>query len=79
MEYRAQGSVLGPIFFIIYINTLAEIVKESGVYLFADDTKVFKAIYNEENCKDLQKDLDNMFEWTSHSLLKFHPDKCGTM
>ena len=39
-----QGSVLGLILFVIDINTLPEIVKKSKVYLFADDTKVFKAI-----------------------------------
>jgi hypothetical protein len=54
-------------------------VEHSGVFIFADDTKVFKGIFKEQDCEDLQKDIDNMHGWTEKSMLKFHPDKCGTM
>ena len=74
-----QGSVLGPILFVIYINTLPEVASNSQIYLFADDTKIYKAITNTEDCQMLQHDVDKMYEWTNGSLLKFHPDKCGAM
>ena len=75
-----QGSVLGPILFVIYINDLPEVVnKNSYVYLFADDTKVFRKINSEDDRRILQNDIDRMVEWSDTWLLKFHPDKCKVM
>ena len=74
-----QGSVLGPLLFVIYINDLPSVVTNSDPYLFADDTKLFKGIFNASDCAHLQQDLDRMCEWTNTSMLKFHPDKCKQM
>jgi hypothetical protein len=74
-----QGSVLGPVLFVIYINTLPDSVTESEAYLFADDTKVFKGIFSEEDTNALQRDIDEMYKWTQGSLLRFHPEKCVAM
>ena len=74
-----QGSVLGPILFVIYINTLPEVATDSQIYLFADDTKIFKTIKINEDCEKLQQDINKMYNWTHESLLRFHPDKCGYM
>ena len=49
------------------------------MYLFADDTKLFKGIYSSKDCDDLQTDIDSMLEWSEKSLMFFHPDKCGVM
>ena len=75
-----QGSVLGPLLFVIYINDLPEVVhKDSSVFLFADDTKVFRHIKSTEDEEILQNDIDNLLRWSNTWLLRFHPDKCVSM
>jgi len=54
-----QGSVLGPLLFVIYINELPKIVKS---IFFADDAKMFRIINNLEVTKILQEDLDKLQE-----------------
>ena len=74
-----QGSVIGPLLFVIFINDLPDVIKNSHIFLFADDMKLFNPIYNEDNCNILQKDLTSAEKWSETSLLKFHPDKCCNM
>ena len=75
-----QGSVLGPLLFVLFINDLPETIQNNtDIYLFADDTKIFRAIYNDDDCQKLQEDLDSLYSWTNDSLLKFHPQKCKHM
>ena len=75
----SQGSVIGPLLFMIFINYLAEVIKSSKLFLFADDMKLFHAIYTEEDCTSLQQDLILAEQWTNTPLLKFHPNKCSHM
>ena len=56
-----QGTVLGPILFIIYINELPSIVN-SQCLIFADDTKFYQPIHSDSNVLQLQKDLDVLCE-----------------
>ena len=53
-----QGSVLGPILFIIYVNDIPDIVK-SSVWIFADDTKLFATT---DQANTLQEDLNNFMK-----------------
>ena len=55
----SQGSVLGLILFIIYINDLPDVV-DSETYLFADDTKILRLIKTAQDSVDLQEDLDSL-------------------
>ena len=73
-----QGSVLGPLLFVIYINDLPVNIK-SHLFMFADDTKVFRQIKNENDHKQLQEDLTEMEDWSNKWLLRFHPEKCKVM
>ena len=52
---------------------------DSEAYFFADDTKVYKEIKTQTDTTSLQKDLDNLQEWSDKWLLKFHPNKCKVM
>ena len=52
---------------------------ESSTYLFADDTKIFREIREENDEKMLQADLDSLQSWSDTWLLNFHPNKCKVM
>ena len=70
-----QGSVLGPILFLIYINDLPDVVN-SIVKLFADDTKIYANVNTIENQERLQEDINNLMEWSNSWQLKFNKSKC---
>lgn len=73
-----QGSVLGPVLFLFFINDLPEVVT-SAVKLFADDTKVYREISSLNDCEILQYDLNNLSKWTDKWLLRFNATKCKSM
>lgn len=73
-----QGSVLGPILFVIYINDILERINSDGL-LFADDTKIFKCILSREDALSLQTDINLLEQWSDTWLLKFNPDKCHVL
>ena len=70
-----QGSVLGPILFIIFINDLPKEVK-SYINIFADDTKLFRAIQNIKDIDSIQKDITKLTEWSIRWQLMFNDGKC---
>ena len=58
-----QGSILGPMFFLIYINDLTD-GTSSIVKLFADDTSLFSVAQNKNNsASQLDNDLDKVDDW----------------
>ena len=73
-----QGSVLGPLLFVIFINDLPEQVN-SECYLFADDTKIFREIKGSDDHTILQNDINTMLDWADEWQLQFHPNKCVSM
>jgi ribonuclease P/MRP protein subunit RPP40 len=73
-----QGSVLGPILFVLYINDLPESVT-SKMFLFADDTKLYKQITKPEDRVALQGDVDGMEAWGNTWLMRYQPPKCKVL
>ena len=73
-----QGSVLGPILFLLYINDLPENV-QSQVRLFADDTAVYLTVQDPNDSERLQSDLNVLREWKKKWDMEFNPSKCQVL
>ena len=73
-----QGSVLGPILFIIYIDDLDSNVI-SKLDKFADDSKLGKSLSSQDDVECLRKDLISMEKWSSEWQMQFNTDKCAVM
>ena len=70
-----QGSVLGPLLYVIYINDLLDNIESSGL-LFADDTKLFRKVSRKSDAELLQKDIQLLEAWSKKWLLDFNGEKC---
>lgn len=73
-----QGTVLGPLLFLLFINDLPDCV-QSSTRLFADDCILYRRITTQQDCAILQADLDKLAEWEVKWGMAFHPDKCSTI
>ena len=71
-----QGTVLGPLLFLIYINDRPNCVNSSTIRLFADDCLIYKDIHSQKDTEDLQPDIDALQTWERRWLMSFHPQKC---
>jgi hypothetical protein len=73
-----QGSVLGPVLFLIYINDI-DIDLISRLSKFADDTKLYNSVSTDQDRVGLQSDLDKLHEWSKKWQMKFNVDKCSVV
>lgn len=73
-----QGSVLGPLLFIIYINDIDEGIV-SRLSIFADDTKLGSDVSTPEKVEQLQIDLEKLGEWSDKWQMPFNAAKCKVM
>lgn len=74
-----QGSHLGPMLFIMYINDLPDYLDYANVLLYADDVKLFYKIDSTNDCEKLQHDFNNLSEWSNANFLQLNLKKCKTM
>ena len=69
-----QGSILGPLLYILYVNDLPTVVK-TRTLMYADDIKLFTTVSNNEDAALLQRDIDNIVSWATTWNLRFNPCK----
>ena len=74
-----QGSILGPVLFLVYINDLPEQINYASCYLFADDTKLIKSIRGINDSLLMQSDVDSLHRWCEQWKLKLNASKCQTL
>ena len=74
-----QGTVLGPIVFLIYINDLPDCIHHSTIRQFADDCIVYRPITSLNDTTLLQQDLDALYSWTETWLMRLNTSKCHAM
>ena len=75
-----QGSILGSLFFVLFINDIYENIEaNTNIALYADDTKIWREINSNNDCNILQKDIDTLYTWSKNNKMTFHPDKCKAL
>ena len=70
-----QGSVLGPLLFIIFINDIDKDII-SLLSKFADDCKITRKVNTDEDADNVQEDINTLSSWSDKWQLVFHPEKC---
>ena len=73
-----QGTVLGPLLFLLYINNITQGIS-SKMRLFADDCLVYREISSDQDTIALQHDLNTLMDWGKTWLMAFNIDKCHIM
>ena len=75
-----QGSILGPLLFLMYINDMVEELSEStNIALFADDAKIYSKIKSSNDHQALQRNLSKLEDWSNLWKLKFNSNKCKVL
>ena len=74
-----QGSILGPLLFLLFINDMPDRTEHLIFSLFADDATCFRILNNIEDCEQLQRDLNSLYEWSQVWKLNFNVLKCKVL
>jgi ribonuclease P/MRP protein subunit RPP40 len=73
-----QGSVLGPLIFVLFINNLPDCITQH-ITLYADDSKLINVVNSKADCEALQADIDAAVDWTHRRQMFFNLEKCKVM
>ena len=78
LVFHMQGSVLGPLLFLIYINHVSSLTLTDGskLTMYADDILLYKPISQPEDYNGLQTDIDAIQDCISTNYLTMNPHKC---
>lgn len=71
-----QGSHLGPLLFVLFINDIADIFIHSKCLIYADDLKIFCKVDSIHNAIGIQRDLDSLSSWCQRNRLFLNISKC---
>ena len=76
-----QGSILGPLLFLIYIDDISKVNLSSGsmLVLYADDILLYRPISSVDDYRGLQADIDMLSNWTALNAMTFNATKCKAM
>ena len=70
-----QGTVLGPVLFVIYMNNITEYVKSTLISMYADDSKLISSVKNMQDRAKIQTDLEGLIKWTVANSMEFNEGK----
>ena len=70
-----QGTVLGPLLFLMFVDDMSKVIKHSRLRLFADDSRLLKSIDDSSDNALLQEDLNSVIKWSVENNMKLHQKK----
>ena len=70
-----QGSVIGPLLFLIHVSDIDFKLQHSEAASFADDTRLIKSVGTADDCTNFQADLDSIYEWAESNKMTFNTSK----
>lgn len=71
-----QGSHLGPLLFLLFINDIPTLFKFCNVLLYADDLKIYSIVQNLNDCILFQNDIDSFLQWCKFNGMELNFSKC---
>ena len=74
-----QGSVLGPMLFLLYIDQAANSVSNSKIVMYADDIALYQSIQDQSDYVQIQEDVNSLSHWIAENHLKLNFSKCCCM
>ena len=74
-----QGSILGPLLFILYVNDIYSVIRHSKHGMFADDLSIYKDVSTPADCALLQQDLNSIVFWSKQWQLQLNCCKCEAL